>query len=144
MSASSQVCGSTRAFLWNTRGVGTAPVNSIVSLPLRAELIEPMTHEKDATTTSYAFSPTPCLRCKSDAPLTLTPRNELYFYTARLSVSPPTNHTLGGINLKTDVDQQPRGRLCERCTRAFVGWLKEHDAPDTDDPYRAEMISPDD
>lgn len=64
--------------------------------------------------------PTPCLRCEADQPLTATPRNELYFYTARLSVN--------ASGLKTDTDQQPRGRLCEGCTRAFVEWLKEHDA----------------
>lgn len=60
--------------------------------------------------------PEPCLRCKSDLPLKATPRNELYFYTARLSFT--------GSSLKTDTDQQPRGRLCEECTRAFVGFLK--------------------
>jgi hypothetical protein len=60
--------------------------------------------------------PTTCLRCESGLPLTAIPHNELYFYTARLSLS--------GSGIKTDTDQQPRGRLCEECTDAFVEWLK--------------------
>lgn len=61
----------------------------------------------------------PCLRCGSTAPLTVTPRDELFCYTARLNL----NST--GTSVKTDVDRQPRGRLCAACTVLFVGWLKE-------------------
>ncbi len=60
-------------------------------------------------------SPEPCLRCKSVLPLTTTPRGEVYVYTALVSFD--------GTNMKTDVNQQPRGRLCEGCTRSFVKWL---------------------
>lgn len=62
------------------------------------------------------MNPTPCLRCASDSPLIATPRNELYFHTARLSTD--------GREIVIDVDQRPRGRLCEECTRAFAEWLK--------------------
>lgn len=66
-----------------------------------------------------APTPEPCLRCGSTVPLTTTPRDELYCYTARLHINP------AGTRLETDVDRQPRGRLCEACTRLFVGWLNE-------------------
>lgn len=59
--------------------------------------------------------PDPCQRCRSDAPLTAIPRNEVYFYTARLSASES--------RMDIDTDQVPRGRLCEECTRGFVTWL---------------------
>ena len=62
--------------------------------------------------------PEPCLRCKSVVPLTAVPHDELFFYTARMSVSES--------GFKTDVNRQPRGRLCEECTSSFVGWLMEH------------------
>ena len=68
-------------------------------------------------TTAAEATPPPCLRCTSASPLTSVPRDELYFYTARLNLS--------GSGLKTDVDRQPRGRLCEDCTRSFVTWLEE-------------------
>lgn len=61
---------------------------------------------------------TSCLRCKSEAPLTDVPRNELYFYTGRSSLS-----ALGSVTC--DTSQEPRGRLCAACTGAFVEWLKE-------------------
>ncbi len=61
--------------------------------------------------------PDPCVRCASTVALTTRPRNELYFYTARLCL----NETGGML---TDVSPQPRGRLCEACTQAFVDWLK--------------------
>ena len=57
----------------------------------------------------------PCLRCKDDEPLTATPRDELYFYTAGVN--------LVGDSFKTDTDRHPRGRLCAACTRAFAEWL---------------------
>lgn len=60
--------------------------------------------------------PEPCLRCGSVLALSATPRNELFCYTARLSVR--------GSRLETAVDQEPRGRLCEACTRAFGQFLK--------------------
>jgi hypothetical protein len=72
--------------------------------------------------TTETPTPEPCLRCGSVAPLTVTPRDELLCYTARLNLDPT------GTRLETDlvsVDRQPRGRLCAACTRAFVGWLKE-------------------
>jgi hypothetical protein len=72
--------------------------------------------------------PTPCLRCESDLPLTAIPRNELYFYTAGLSLS--------GSGLMTDTEQHPRGRLCEGCTRTFVEWLKVREAPTELPPLR--------
>lgn len=66
--------------------------------------------------TTEISKPEPCLRCGSDLPATATPRNELYFYTARVSWSPP--------KWESDVNQVPRGRLCETCTSTFVEWLR--------------------
>lgn len=66
--------------------------------------------------------PEPCIRCGSAEPLTTSPRDELYCYTARLNL----NAT--GTRMETDVDRQPRGRLCAACTCTFVGWLKESHA----------------
>lgn len=66
------------------------------------------------------LKPTPCLRCESALPLTTIHRNELYFYTARLGL----RLNGSGVDVDTDVAQQPRGRLCEECTLAFVEWLK--------------------
>jgi hypothetical protein len=51
-------------------------------------------------------------------PLTTVPRDELFFYTARLNLS------VNEARLETDVNRQPRGRLCEKCTRDFSEWLK--------------------
>ena len=62
--------------------------------------------------------PEPCLRCGSDLPLTAVPQNELFFHTVRVCVNES--------GFKTDVNQQPRGRLCEVCTASFVRWLKGH------------------
>jgi hypothetical protein len=72
--------------------------------------------------------PTPCLRCESALPLMAIPRNELYFYTAGLSLSES--------GLMTDTEQHPRGRLCEGCTRTFVEWLKVREAPTEPPPLR--------
>jgi hypothetical protein len=66
--------------------------------------------------TTSSHPPTPCLRCGSALPLTGTSRDELYFYTARLSL-----RVSGGV--ECDTDQPPRGRLCEECTRSFLLWL---------------------
>ena len=63
--------------------------------------------------------PESCLRCGSDLPLTAVPHNELFFYTARMSVRES--------EYKVDVNQPPRGRLCEWCTVSFIGWLKNYD-----------------
>lgn len=61
--------------------------------------------------------PDPCARCGSDAPLTETARAELYFYTGAVSVI-RDRFVLG-------TDHEPRGRLCEECTAAFVEFLKK-------------------
>jgi hypothetical protein len=63
-------------------------------------------------------TPEPCLRCGDTRPLTISLRDELFFYTARMSLS------LDGSRVEIDTDRQPRGRLCEACTHAFVGWLR--------------------
>jgi hypothetical protein len=68
-------------------------------------------------------TPTPCLRCGSDLPATATPRNELYFYTARVRIEHRARHDLLPV-FESDVNQDPRGRLCDACTAAFVNWLK--------------------
>jgi hypothetical protein len=69
--------------------------------------------------TTETPTPEPCLRCGAAVPLTGTPREELFCYTARMNLNP------AGTRLETDVNREPRGRLCDACTRAFVGWLKE-------------------
>ncbi len=71
-------------------------------------------------------TPTPCLRCGSAKPLTTTPRDELYFYTARISLSVAGHGlaSIGRVTLNTDVDKGAQGRLCAPCTRSFNAWLK--------------------
>ncbi len=65
--------------------------------------------------------PDPCLRCKSALPLDVIPRVELYFYTASVS-------RMGG-QMGIDTDRDPRGRLCDACTRAFAEWLGADSVP---------------
>lgn len=72
-----------------------------------------MTHESRSELRSE-----PCLRCKSSAPLTSTPRDETFLYTARMSVDASRGR------VETDADRRPRGRLCESCTRAIAEWLE--------------------
>ncbi len=76
------------------------------------------------TSISNALPIVPCLRCGSALPLTTTPRDELYFYTAVLCMGE------SGMKIETvHIDSKPRGRLCEICTAAFCTWVAPSQEP---------------